>query len=66
MKTYTKEQVLDLIFSMDMAINPENYESSKNLTPEDFLDLATSKADKLGLRKELDEYREQNKTKDNG
>ena len=39
------------------------YETSKNLGTEDFIDLAVCKADKLGLRKELDEHREQNKVK---
>lgn len=55
--------ILDLIYSMDMSLNPEQYESSKNLTPEDYMDLALCKAQTLGLDKELKEYRELNKKK---
>lgn len=60
---YTKEQVLDLIYAIDQGINPEIYESSKNLNSSDFMDLAVCKAKELGLRKELDDYREKNKVK---
>lgn len=39
------------------------YETSKNLGSEDFMDLAVCKANALGLGKELEKHREQNKTK---
>lgn len=57
------EVILDLIYSMDIAINPHEYESSKNLDSSDYMDLALCKADELGLNEKLKEYRENNKRK---
>lgn len=57
------EVILDLIYSMDIAVNPHEYESSKNLDSSDYMDLALCKADKLGLNEKLKEYRENNKRK---
>ena len=52
-RLFTKQQILDLILSMDIAINPESYESSKDLGTEDFCDLAICKADEYDLTKEF-------------
>jgi hypothetical protein len=50
---FTKDHVLDLLVSMDVAINPQNYLNSKDLETGNFLDLAESKANELGLLKEF-------------
>jgi hypothetical protein len=47
--------ILDLLIAMDMSLNPEVYESSQGLGPEDFLDLATCKAQELGMDKEFEQ-----------
>ena len=57
-RLFTEQQVLDLILSMDIAINPETYESSKNLGTEDFCDLANCKADEYGLTEKFNKLRE--------
>lgn len=57
MEAKTKEIIIDLLLSMDVALNPECYPSSKNLGPEDFLDLATCKASETGLLNEFNEAR---------
>jgi hypothetical protein len=56
------ETIKDLIFSMDQALNPEQYESSKKLLNIDFLDAALCKADELGFKEELINYRNIKKT----
>lgn len=50
---FTKHQVLDLLLSMDMSLNPEIYETSKDLGTEYFCDLALCKADELNLKEEF-------------
>lgn len=57
MKTFTLEQTLDLLVSMDMSLNPETYESSRSLDSIDFVDIATCKAQELGIEKEFEEAR---------
>ena len=57
-RLFTKQQVLDLILSVDIAINPESYESSKDLGTEDFCDLAICKADEYGLLEKFNKLRE--------
>ena len=57
-RLFTEQQVLDLILSMDKAINPEMYESSKNLGTEDFCDLAICKANEYGLEEKFNKLRE--------
>ena len=57
-RLFTEQQVLDLILSMDIAINPETYKSSKNLGTEDFCDLAICKADEYGLSEKFNKLRE--------
>lgn len=57
-RLFTKQQVLDLILSMDIAINPEMYKSSKDLGTEDFCDLAICKANEYGLEEEFNKLRE--------
>ncbi len=55
-KLFTLEQVLDIIASMDIAINPKLYRDSQNLDTIDFSDLAVCKAQQYGIHKEFDEY----------
>jgi len=55
-KVFTLEQVLDILTSMDIAINPRLYRDSQNLDTVDFLDLAVCKAQQYGIHKEFDEY----------
>ena len=55
---FTEQQVLDLILSMDIAINPEMYKSSKDLGTEDFCDLANCKANEYGLEEKFNKLRE--------
>ena len=57
-RLFTEQQVLDLILSIDIAINPEMYESSKNLGTEDFCDLAICKANEYGLEEKFNKLRE--------
>ena len=57
-RLFTEQQVLDLILSMDIAINPETYKSSKHLGTEDFCDLAICKADEYGLSEKFNKLRE--------
>ena len=57
-RLFTEQQVLDLILSMDIAINPETYEASKHLGTEDFCDLAICKADEYGLTEKFNKLRE--------
>lgn len=57
-RLFTEQQVLDLILSMDIAINPETYESSKHLGTEDFCDLAICKANEYGLEEKFNKLRE--------
>lgn len=53
-RTYSEEQILDLLLSMQIAITPEMFKSSKNLSPEDFPDLPACKADELGLNEKFE------------
>ena len=62
-ETFTKEQVLDILIAMDMAINPETYPSSHGLGTEDFLDAALSKASQLGIKDEFKKASEDYKLK---
>ena len=64
-RLFTEQQVLDLILSMDIAINPEIYESSKNLGTEDFCDLANCKADEYGLTEKFNKLIESLISKEN-
>jgi hypothetical protein len=48
-RTFTKEEVFDLLISLDQVIDPSKYETSKNLETIDFFDLPFIKAKKLGL-----------------
>lgn len=57
-RLFTEQQVLDLILSMEIAINPEAYTSSKDLGTEDFCDLAICKADEYGLTEKFNKLRE--------
>ena len=57
-RLFTEQQVLDLLLSMDIAINPETYEASKHLGTEDFCDLVICKADEYGLKEKFNELRE--------
>ena len=57
-RLFTEQQVLDLILSMDIAINPETYKSSKHLGTEDFCDLAICKANEYGLSEKFNKLRE--------
>ena len=41
---------------MDMAVNPENYKGCEDLSTEDFVDVAFSNAQELGIEKEFDEF----------
>ena len=56
MKTFTLEQVLDLLVSMQQGITPELFEGSKDLGTEDFLDLPLCKATQLDIKIEFIEY----------
>jgi hypothetical protein len=59
MKTFTQEQVLDLLINFDQSMDPKYYPGCENLTSDDFLDAAYSNAKRLGLLKEFEELREQ-------
>jgi hypothetical protein len=48
--------VLDALASMQMAISPELFETSKCLDTTDFPDLPLGKAQELGIEKEFREY----------
>ena len=52
-RLFTKAQVLDLILSIDICLNPEIYKSSENLDIEDFCDLAICKAQEYNLEEEF-------------
>lgn len=52
-RLFTKAQVLDILVSFDQSINPENFNSSEELTPEDFMDAAICKAQELKLEEEF-------------
>lgn len=47
--TYQKEIVIDIIRSMQQAINPKLYKTSKSLNTVDFLDLAYNMLSLTGL-----------------
>lgn len=53
MKTFSLEEMLDVLVSFDQSINPNEYNTSKGLSPEDFLDAALCKASKLGIKDEF-------------
>jgi hypothetical protein len=53
-KMFTQKEVICLLVDFDQALNPENYESSKDLICEDFSDAAICAAQALGLEKELE------------
>ena len=55
MKSFNQEQVLDLLLALQTVINPQQFETTKGLDPEDFCDLATCKATELGLLQEFND-----------
>lgn len=55
-KKFNLEQVLDLIRSIEQAVFPENFETSKDLMTEDFFDLPLCKARELGIQKEYEDF----------
>ena len=50
---FTKAQVLDILISFAQSIYPEEFNSSKELCPEDFMDAPLCKAQELGLENEF-------------
>ena len=52
-KLFTKAQVLDVLISFAQSICPEEFNSSKELCPEDFMDAPLCKAQELGLKDEF-------------
>lgn len=59
-KTFTVEQMLEVLCSMQQAITPQDFKSSAGLDPEDFLDLPVSKAQALGIEEEFKNYMNSN------
>jgi hypothetical protein len=55
-KTFTLEQVLDLLCSMEQAISPDLFTSSQGLDTFDFLDLPLCKAQELEIEDEFKTY----------
>jgi hypothetical protein len=60
MKTFTLDQVLDLLCSMQQAITPEAFKSSSDLDTIDFLDLPLCKASELGIKDEFESFMDSN------
>lgn len=52
---FSEEQMLDALVSMDIGLNPENYEESKGLSTEDFPDLALCKAQEFNIEQEFNQ-----------
>ena len=52
-RLFTKAQVLDILVVFDQSVNPENFSSSEELCPEDFVDAALCKAQELKLEEEF-------------
>jgi len=56
-KSFTQEQVFDLLLSMQQGISPRMFGGdSQHLDSFDFLDLPLSKANNLGVKKEFVEW----------
>ena len=53
-RLFTKAQVLDVLVSFAQSMYPEEFNSSKELTPEDFMDAPLCKADELSLTDEFE------------
>lgn len=52
-RTFSLEEILDVLIAMDQGINPECYNTSKGLIPEDFFDAAYGKAIQLKITNEF-------------
>lgn len=52
-RLFTKAQVLDVLVSFAQSMYPEEFNSSEELTPEDFMDAAICKAQELKLEEEF-------------
>lgn len=53
MKTFTIEEVLDILIAFEMSVLPETYPSTEGLEPGDFMDAAYCKAEELGILNEF-------------
>lgn len=53
-KLFTKAQILDILISFAQSMYPKEFNSSKELEPEDFLDVPIYKAKELSLIKEFE------------
>lgn len=51
---YTEEQVLDILVCWEQTLNPETFETSRDLDTVDFLDAARSKASELNILTEFE------------
>lgn len=51
---YTQEQVLDILVCWEQTLNPETFETSRDLDTVDFLDAARSKASELNILTEFE------------
>ena len=52
-RLFTKAQVLDVLVSFAQSMYPEEFNSSEELTPEDFMDAPICKAQELKLEDEF-------------
>ena len=52
-RLFTKAQVLDVLISFAQSVYPEEFNSSKELCPEDFMDAPICKAQELKLENEF-------------
>jgi hypothetical protein len=55
-KSFSAEQMFDVLMSMQMAISPELFDTSRCLDTTDFLDLPLCEAQRLGIEKEFRSY----------
>lgn len=46
---FTEEEMLDVLIAFDQAVNPEKYETSKDMETKDFFDAAYAKASELEI-----------------
>ena len=54
MRTFTEDEMVQVIINWEKALNPELFESTKHMDPLDFVDSAHSQAESLGLKEKFE------------